>query len=447
MQMATVKEAADLAQFLTFSVADEEYGISVLSVREILEYDTVTRVPRTPEFIRGVINLRGRVVPVVDLAVRFGMPPSAVTKRSCVVIVEVELGGEPIVMGLIADAVNQVIELGPEDIEPPPSFGTPVDVAFLKGMGRTEKRFVLLLEIDRVLSKGEAQEVAAVGTDAAVPSPGTLGVAARVLAFVLLAFALGRGAARAEGPIQDNSFLIEEAYNQERGVVQHISAFSRARESGDWLYTFSQEWPLPDQRHQLSFTLPVQQLHGAAVASTGIGDAALNYRYQALGMGGGPVAFAPRVSLLVPTGSTRDGLGSGGAGFQINLPLSWEMGSHFVSHWNAGATHTLQARDGAGDEAGTNAYSLGQSFVWLARPKVNFLVETIWSRAALVSGPGTTQSSDALFVSPGIRWAHDLKGGLQIVPGIAFPIGVGPSHGQHALFLYLSLEHPFRSAR
>src|SRR5262249_23505753 len=109
--MAAVREAADLAQFLTFSVADEEYGISVLTVREILEYDTVTRVPKTPAFIRGVINLRGRVVPVVDLAVRFGLPASPVTKRSCVVIVEVQVQGEPVVMGLIADAVNQVVEL------------------------------------------------------------------------------------------------------------------------------------------------------------------------------------------------------------------------------------------------------------------------------------------------------------------------------------------------
>jgi chemotaxis signal transduction protein len=443
--MATVKEATDLSQFLTFSVADEEYGISVLTVREILEYDTVTRVPRTPAFIRGVINLRGRVVPVVDLAVRFGLPPSPVTNRSCVVIVEVQVQGEPVVMGLIADAVNQVIELGPEDIEPPPSFGTRVDVAYLKGMGRAEKRFVLLLEIDRVLSATEAEEVARVGGDgpkAAAPTT----AAARVLASALLLFALGRGLARAEEPIQDNSFLIEEAYNQERGVVQHISAFSRTHESGDWLYTFTQEWPLPDQRHQLSFTLPVQQLHASAAASTGVGDAALNYRYQALGVGGGAVAFSPRVSLLVPTGRTRDGLGAGGAGFQMNLPLSWAMGSRFVSHWNAGATHTFQARDAAGEEAGTNAYSLGQSLVWLARPKMNLLVETVWFRAAAVSGPGTTASNDGFFVSPGIRWAHDLKSGLQIVPGIAFPIGVGPSRGQHALFLYLSLEHSFRSS-
>ena len=145
------------------------------------------------------------------------------TKRSCVVIVEVTIEGEPVVMGLIADAVNQVIELGADDIEPPPSFGTRVDVAYLKGMGRADKRFVLLLEIERVLSSDEAQEVAAVGAEAPPPAPSS-GGAARIVASLLLALALGRGLARAEEPIQDNSFLIEEAYNQERGVVQHISA-------------------------------------------------------------------------------------------------------------------------------------------------------------------------------------------------------------------------------
>jgi purine-binding chemotaxis protein CheW len=154
-------ETIALAQYLTFTIANEDYGISVLKVREILEHDIVTKVPRTPAFIRGVINLRGRVVPVVDLAARFGFSPSTLTKRSCVVIVEVELPGEKLVMGLMADAVNQVIELAPNDIEAPPSFGTRVDVAYLHGMGRAGKRFVLLLDIDRVLSDNEAETIAA----------------------------------------------------------------------------------------------------------------------------------------------------------------------------------------------------------------------------------------------------------------------------------------------
>jgi len=162
--MATSKDGAALAQYLTFSVAGEEYGISILTVREILEHDTITPVPRTPDFIRGVINLRGRVVPVVDLAVRFALPPTPVTKRTCVVIAEVTRGGERAVMGLMVDAVNQVIELGPDEIEVAPSFGTPVDVPYLAGMGRAGKRFVLLLDTDRLLSADEAAEVAVLRT-------------------------------------------------------------------------------------------------------------------------------------------------------------------------------------------------------------------------------------------------------------------------------------------
>src|SRR5262249_15268003 len=144
--MTTAREGVERTQYLTFSVAGEEYGLPVLKVREILEYGTLTRVPRTPDYVRGVINLRGRVVPVVDLAVRFGLAASAVTSRTCVVIVELVLDGEPVVMGILADAVSQVVELGVDEIEPPPSFGTHVEVAYLNGMGRSGRGFVLLLD-------------------------------------------------------------------------------------------------------------------------------------------------------------------------------------------------------------------------------------------------------------------------------------------------------------
>jgi hypothetical protein len=150
---------------------------------------------------------------------------------------------------------------------------------------------------------------------------------------------------------------------------------------------------------------------------------------------------------VAPTGRTRDGLGAGGVALQVNLPVSVGAGSHVVTHWNAGATHTFAARDGAGDRADTSAVTLGQGFVWLVRPKVNLLLETSWTRAQVVSGPGLKESSVTFLVSPGIRWAHDFRSGLQVVPGLAFPIGVGPSRGRNAVFLYLSLEHPFRATR
>ncbi len=153
----------DQTQFLTFYLAGEEYGIGILRVKEILEYDTVTPVPRTPPAIRGVINLRGNVVPVVDLAAKFGLPPSPLAKRTCIVIVEVSLAGRETVMGLLVDAVSQVMDLLPGDIEPPPAFGTAVTVDYLAGMGKVGKRFVLLLDVDQVLAAPELLAVEALG--------------------------------------------------------------------------------------------------------------------------------------------------------------------------------------------------------------------------------------------------------------------------------------------
>ena len=150
--MPNIPEPTEQTQFLTFLLADESYAVSILRVREIIEYDTVTRVTNMPTSIRGVINLRGAVVPVVDLAVRFGLHDSRVTKRTCVIIAEVEVGGERLVMGLMADSVSQVIDLPPADIEPPPSFGTSVRVDFLKGLGKIGKKFVLILDLDRALT-------------------------------------------------------------------------------------------------------------------------------------------------------------------------------------------------------------------------------------------------------------------------------------------------------
>jgi purine-binding chemotaxis protein CheW len=158
--MANTLEATEQSQFLTFLLADESYAVSILRVREIIEYDTVTRVPNMPTSIRGVINLRGAVVPVVDLAARFGLRSSNVTKRTCVIIAEVEVGGERLVMGLMADSVSQVIDLPPADIEPPPAFGTSVRVDFLKGLGKIGKKFVLILDLDRALTTLDLLSVA-----------------------------------------------------------------------------------------------------------------------------------------------------------------------------------------------------------------------------------------------------------------------------------------------
>jgi len=251
--------------------------------------------------------------------------------------------------------------------------------------------------------------------------------------------------AQPEPVIQDNSFLIEEAYNQEFGVVQHINTFMRLFNSKDWIYTFTQEWPLPaDPRHQLSYTLALTRSGAFSREGAGIGDALLNYRYQLVGNGETRFAFSPRLTLMLPSGSPRAARGLGGVGLQTNLPLSVVLKRHLVTHWNAGATIVPHARNAFNDRATAMGYNLGQSVVWLARPNFNLLVETSFASTESVTAPNRTAWSNSLLVSPGIRWAHNFRNGLQIVPGIAVPIGVGPSAGEKGIFLYLSFEHPFR---
>lgn len=149
----------DLQQYLTFMIAGEEYAMALLKVKEIIEYGTVTVVPKTPAWIRGVINLRGSVVPVVDLAVKFRLAASVPGKLTCIVITEVECEGEAAVMGVMADSVRAVITLKPDEIEPPPTFGTRVKVDYLLGMARSGKKFSLILDTDKVLSVDELLEL------------------------------------------------------------------------------------------------------------------------------------------------------------------------------------------------------------------------------------------------------------------------------------------------
>ena len=242
----------------------------------------------------------------------------------------------------------------------------------------------------------------------------------RLFALALLpVWSSGHPAVAQTRAISDNSFLIEEAYNQEAGVVQHISAWQRALRSAAWAFTFTQEWPVGTQTHQLSYTIPVQRTERPS--STGLGDAALNYRYQLCGAEE-RVAIAPRLSMLMPTGSSARGLGTGHVGVQLNVPMSVVLTPSLVSHWNAGVTAVPR----------TTTYNLGASVIWLARPTFNAMVEVTW----VEQGGGGTHG---FVVNPGIRWAHNFASGLQIVPGVAFPDG-------KAVFLYLSFEHRFKTA-
>lgn len=159
------------AQYLTFSLAGEMFGVGILNVKEIIEYGSVTEIPMMPTFIRGVINLRGAVVPVIDLAARFGGKTTEVGRRTCIVIVEVPDEDSRHDIGIIVDAVSEVLEIQGSEIEPPPSFGARIRADFIQGMGKVAGKFVILLEINKVLSVDEIAQLTGVAQGASEVAP------------------------------------------------------------------------------------------------------------------------------------------------------------------------------------------------------------------------------------------------------------------------------------
>jgi len=153
--VAAMVKAEEHAQYLTFMLGGEVFAIRILAIREIISYGGMTEVPMMPPSIKGVINLRGAVVPVVDLAVRFNRTSGDITKRTCIVIVEMQNAEEQQVIGVIVDAVNAVLEIPAADIEPPPSFGAKIRTDFIAGMAKINSKFIILLDIDKVLSMEE----------------------------------------------------------------------------------------------------------------------------------------------------------------------------------------------------------------------------------------------------------------------------------------------------
>jgi purine-binding chemotaxis protein CheW len=153
-------EELQTTQYLTFTLADEVFAVDVARVREILEMPSITKVPQVPDFMRGVINLRGCVVPVIDLHMKFGMQVAEQTVNTCIIVVEVSMDGENIVLGALADSVQEVIEMEPSQIEAAPHIGTHLNTDFIKGMGKHDGRFVMILDIDKVFSSVELAAVA-----------------------------------------------------------------------------------------------------------------------------------------------------------------------------------------------------------------------------------------------------------------------------------------------
>lgn len=158
-------DVTETKQYLTFTLEDEVFALDIRKVREVLDFSTVTRVPRTPDFMRGVINLRGMVVPVVDMRRKFGMPATEKTVNTCIIIVELALAGETVVVGAMADSVKEVIDLEPEQIEPAPRIGTSLDTEFIKGMGKHNDGFIIILDVDAVFSTDELANLTGAETE------------------------------------------------------------------------------------------------------------------------------------------------------------------------------------------------------------------------------------------------------------------------------------------
>ncbi|MCF8028982.1 MAG: chemotaxis protein CheW [Desulfobacteraceae bacterium] len=167
MTQATVKDAAQdesLAQlagkYLTFLLGEESYGLEILKVQEIIGMQSITRIPRTPDYVKGVINLRGKVIPVIDLRLRFGMESAEVSRKTCIIVVQVTKADVSVTMGIVVDEVSEVLEIAAEEIEPAPGFGTQVETAFILGMAKTESAVKILLDIDKIMSEGEMEALA-----------------------------------------------------------------------------------------------------------------------------------------------------------------------------------------------------------------------------------------------------------------------------------------------
>ena len=154
--------AAKAGKYLTFKIGAEEYGLEILKVQEIIKMMDITKVPRVPDFVRGVINLRGKVIPVIDLRLKFGMEAKETTDKTCVIVVQVRRDHGTIIMGIIVDEVSEVLDIAASEIEEAPSFGASVDTRFILGMAKSKGRVKMLLDIDKVLASDEVAALAQV---------------------------------------------------------------------------------------------------------------------------------------------------------------------------------------------------------------------------------------------------------------------------------------------
>ncbi len=249
------------------------------------------------------------------------------------------------------------------------------------------------------------------------------------------------GVAEEEG-IKDNSFLIEEAYNQEAGVIQFIQGYQYSELTKEWTYTFTNEFPVPNETHQLSYALPMVKKTGTngSADEKGLGDVALNYRFQAVHTE--KLAMAPRISLILPTGDYKKGLGSGATGIQVNQTLSVIVNPSFSHHWNAGMTYTPNAQNAAGEKASLVGFNFGMSGIYSITQQTNFLCEFAFNNNEAVVTTNQKSSSSTYLIVPGLRSAFKAGNNTEVVPGIAAILGFGQSAIEHdrGVFIYFSVE-------
>ncbi|HWQ91098.1 MAG TPA: transporter [Clostridia bacterium] len=247
--------------------------------------------------------------------------------------------------------------------------------------------------------------------------------------------------------IMDNSFLVEEAYNQERGVVQHIATLQygweqrAGRDDEFWNLAFTQEWPFPSQTHQLSYTIPYAWSRTGGAFENGFGDVLLSYRFQAYYDPERLMAFAPRASLILPTGDADAGLGEDTLGLQFNLPFSTALSDDWFLHFNAGMTWLP---DAASAENGDLVhFNLGASVIYAATHDCHVIVEWVgFSNEFRELNLGRERDFVSL-LSPGVRKAFNFASGSQLVAGVALPIGLSSESPDVGCFFYLSFEHAF----
>ena len=248
--------------------------------------------------------------------------------------------------------------------------------------------------------------------------------------------------------IEDNSYLVEEAYNQEPGVVQNIftAAYIKSGRTHGWGFAFTQEWPVFSQDHQFSYTIPSYHLVDDGSRVSGLGDILLNYRYQLLYEGDVQPAVAPRFSLILPTGNRKKDTGNNVVGYQLNLPVSKKITDRIGLNGNLGATilpHVKAPVDDNGISAkkSLTAVNLGGSAIYALFPRFHLMLEWVGIFDQSFNDSGKRERSFLSTMSPGFRTAIVNEDKLQIVTGAAMPIGLNRKTDNLGAFLYLSIEH------